>query len=249
MTRLGRARDGPAMCRLSAALFLLVVVVVSQGVAYEGGTVKNGGSIVGEVSYDGPPPPAAKVTVTKDQEVCGKDPVDDQLVVGADKRIANAVVSLTGIARGKRFAEEPPVLDQKGCRYAPHLLLVPAAAPIKVMNDDGILHNVHTYSRANPPVNIAQPAFKKEVTIQLEEPEKVPVKCDTHEWMSGVIVVMDHPYFAKTDEKGAFRLSDVPPGEYTVTVWHEKLGEKSAKVKVEAAKDSHLDFTLGGKAH
>ena len=121
--------------------------------------MKNGGSIVGEVSYDGPPPPAAKLTVTKDQEVCGKDSADEQLVVGGDKKVANAVVAVSGITRGKRFAEASPVLDQKGCRYTPHLLLVPAGAPIKVMNDDGILHNVHTYSRTNPPVNVAQPAF------------------------------------------------------------------------------------------
>ena len=86
------------------------------------------------------------------------------------------------------------------------------------------------------------------MTIQLDEPEKVPVKCDTHEWMSGVIVVMDHPYFAKTDAKGAFRLSDVPAGEYTLAVWHERLGEKSAKVKVEPGKESRVDFVLGGKS-
>jgi len=197
------------------------------------------------VSYDGPPPSARKLAVSKDQEVCGKDKNDESLVVNQDKKLANAVVSISGIGRGKAMEATPPVLDQKGCQYAPHVLLVPAATSIKVLNGDGILHNVHTYGRVNPPVNIAQPAFKKEVSIQLDEPESLPVKCDTHEWMNGVIVVMEHPYYARTDESGAFRLSDVPPGEHTVKVWHEKLGEKTATVKVPPGKEARVDFTLG----
>jgi len=233
---------------LRAGIGLVCAFALPTVSAYDAGPVKNGGSIVGVVRYDGPPPPAAKLTITKDQDVCGNDATDEQLVIGADGALANAVVSLSSVSRGKPFAEDAAVLDQKRCRYAPHVLLVPAGAPIKVVNDDGILHNVHTYSRTNPPVNVAQPGFKKEITIELEEPESVPVKCDTHEWMSGVIVVMDHPYFAKTDDKGAFRLTDVPPGEYTLAAWHEKLAQKSAKVKVEADKESRVDFVLGSKA-
>jgi plastocyanin len=229
------------------AAVMLVALAASRAAAYDAGAVKNGGSIAGVVRYDGPSHAIGKLTVTKDQEVCGKDSTDEQLVLGDGGAVANAVVSLSGISRGKPFSDGPVVLDQKGCRYAPHVLLVPAGAPIKVLNDDGILHNVHTYGRTNPPVNVAQPAFKKEITIQLDEPESVPVKCDTHEWMNGVIVVMDHPYFAKTDEKGAFRLSDVPAGDYTVAVWHEKLAAKSTKVKVDPGKESRADFTLGAK--
>jgi plastocyanin len=232
-----------------AALMLAVLATAlcGRGAAYEGGEVKNGGTIVGVVTLEGAPPPAKTLAVTKDQDVCGKDRPAEDVVVSADKKVANAVVSISDIRRGKPLAESGAVLDQKGCRYAPHVLLVPAGAPLKVLNDDGILHNVHTYSRANPPVNIAQPKFKKEVTIDLDEAEKIPVKCDTHEWMSGVLVVMEHPYYATTDEKGSFRLTDVPPGEYTLRLWHEKLGEKTLPVKVEAGKEARADFTLGGK--
>ena len=222
-----------------------LVLTAGLGGAYESGEVKNGGTIVGVVSYEGALPAARKLAVTKDQEVCGKDKADESLVVSQDKKLANAVVSIDEIVRGKPMAQVPAILDQKGCQYAPHVLLVPAGSTIKVLNGDGILHNVHTYSRINPPVNIAQPQFKKEVSIQLDEPESLPVKCDTHEWMNGVIVVVDHPYYAKTDESGAFRLSDVPPGEHTVKVWHEKLGEKTAKVKVTPGKEARVDFALG----
>ena len=213
--------------------------------AVQAADVKNGGTIVGVVSYEGRPPPARKLAITKDQEVCGTEKSDESLIVGRDGKLANAVISIEGIARGKAMAEPTAVLDQKGCQYTPHVLLVPAGATIKVLNGDGILHNVHTYGRVNPPINIAQPQFKKEVSIALDEPERLPVKCDTHEWMSGVIVVAEHPYYAKTDESGSFRIADVPPGEQTVKVWHEKLGEKTAKVKVVPGKEARVDFTLG----
>ena len=92
-----------------------------------------------------------------------------------------------------------------------------------------------------------RPLTYQEIAIELEDPESVPVKCDTHEWMSGVIVVAGHPYYAKTDASGSYRLTDVPPGEYVVTVWHEKLGEKTARVKVAPGKEARVDFTLGAR--
>ncbi|MGH7896463.1 MAG: carboxypeptidase regulatory-like domain-containing protein [Candidatus Binatia bacterium] len=216
-------------------------------VAYEAGEVKNGGTIAGVAIFDGQPPSPKKLAVTKDQEVCGTEKIAEDLVVGADGKIAHVVVSLTDVKKGKKMGDAAPVLDQRGCRYLPHVLLVPAGSTVKVLNNDGILHNVHTYARKNQPVNIAQPKFKKEITTEFEEPELVSVKCDTHEWMSGVIVVMDHPYYATSDETGAFRLTDVPPGEYSLKAWHEKLGEKLVKVKVEAGTETRVELKLGGK--
>ena len=233
------------MRRIAPLAAALVLVSATAG-AYDSITVKDGGTVVGVVRYDGPPREARQIAVTKDQEVCGKQKLDESLVVGAEKQLADAVVSIA-VPRGKPIGPVAAVLDQKGCRYAPHVLLVPSGATIKVLNGDGILHNVHTYGRLNPPVNVAQPAFKKEVSIELDEPESVPVKCDTHEWMSGVIVVADHPYYAKTDASGSYRLTDIPPGDYDVKVWHEKLGEKTARVKVAPGKEARADFTLGAR--
>jgi len=237
------------MPTVSAARAALVAAfaIVSIARASDDATVRGSGVLVGAVSYQGNPPPPRKLAIRKDQEVCGQEQPDEQLVVSAGGKIADAVVSLVDAPPSKPPPDASPVLDQKGCRYTPHVLLAPAGSTIKVLNGDGILHNIHTYGRVNPPVNIAQPQFKKEVTIEMDEPEKVAVKCDAHEWMSGVIVVMEHPYYAKTDAQGSFRLTDVPPGEHTVKVWHEKLGEKSAKVKVEPGKETRVDFTLGPK--
>jgi plastocyanin len=232
---------------LRVCSFLLAAATAGPAAAYQATTVKDGGSIAGMVSYAGEPPARRTIALRKDQEVCGTEQADPSLVVGPRKEIADAVVEIVGISKGKPFPDEPPVLDQKRCTYVPHVLVAPAGVDIRVRNSDGILHNVHTRSTANAPVNLAQPGFRKETTIALEAPETVTVKCDTHEWMSGVILVTDHPYVTTSDEKGSFRLADVPPGEYEVRAWHERLGEKRAKVKVEAGKESRVDFSLGAK--
>jgi plastocyanin len=214
--------------------------------AYEAVDVKDGGTIVGVVEFQGSPPTAEKLEVTKDQQVCGKEKESKRLLV-KDGKVLNAVVSIADIQKGKKLEPTTVTLDQKQCEYVPPVLVFPAGSTVKILNSDGILHNIHTYSKVNPPVNVAQPKFKKEIQQTFAKPETIDVKCDAHGWMHGVFVVQDHPYYATTDEKGSFRLTDVPPGEYTLKVWHEVLGEKTAKVKVEAGKETKVTFQLAAK--
>jgi plastocyanin len=232
--------------RVMAAAAMVIAASFGIAGAYSATEVKDGGTIKGEVLFEGTAPEPKKINVTKDQAACGKEKTVEDLVVN-DGKIENAVVSLTDIKSGKKLETEDVVLDQKGCHYTPHVLLVPQGANVKILNSDGILHNIHTYSEKNPAINMAQPKFKKEIKTSFKEPENVKLTCDAHGWMSGVAVVMDHPYYAKTDSSGAFELKDVPPGEYTLKVWHETLGEKTEKVKVEAGKDATVSFKLAAK--
>lgn len=225
---------------------LLAAAWIDSAGAYEAADVKDGGTIVGEVVVEGGVP-SKKVEVTKDQEVCGKEKDPQDLLV-RDGKLVNAVVSLADVQKGKKMeAPAAPTLDQKGCEYKPHVVFLTPDQEMKILNSDGILHNIHTYSKKNPPVNIAQPKFKKEVKAKFAQPEAIDVRCDAHGWMAGTVVVMDHPYYTATDDKGSFKLSDVPPGEYTVKVWHAKLGEKTEKVKVEAGKEAKVTLKLAGK--
>jgi plastocyanin len=219
-----------------------------RAAAYEAGPVANGGSISGTVKYKGTPPAAAKLDVNKDTEVCGQTPkFNKELVVAPDGGIEYAVVSIPGIAKGKPWPDAKPVLDQKGCEYVPHVVLAPAGQQVDIQNSDGILHNIHTTSDKNPPVNIAQPKFKKTVNATFTTPEVVRLACDVHGWMQGWLVVQDNPYYVVTDEKGAFKLTDVPPGDYEVKVWQEKLGQASQKVTVKPGADTAVTFELAGK--
>lgn len=201
------------------------------------------GSITGTVKYGGTAPKPKSIEITKDKEVCGLKPhFEEDLMVGSDGGIANAVVYIADA----KAAPKPETLDfdQKGCDYVPHVLAFPAGSTIKIKNDDGILHNIHTYSTANPSINIAQPKFKKVVDVTVEKPELIKVTCDAHGWMHGWWFSSANPYFAVTDDKGNFTIKDVPPGDYTVTIWQEKLGKQEQKVSVKAGAPTKLDVTM-----
>ena len=216
--------------------------------AYEGGAVGNGGTIVGEVKVQGTAPAQKAIEVTKDKEVCGQHEIKtEDLIVGSNGGLANAVVSITNISKGKAMPADSPVLDQKGCQYVPHVLLFPAGSTVKINNDDGILHNIHTYSTKNAPINMAQPKFKKTIETKFDQPEAIKVTCDAHGWMSGWFISEDNPYYVKTDAMGSFKLTDVPPGDYELKVWHEKLGEKTMKVTVSPGGETKASFELAVK--
>jgi plastocyanin len=205
------------------------------GIAYEVIEVANGGSIQGEVTLGGTPLPPKDVEITKDQDVCGKtEKRDESLVVGENAGLQNVVVSIVDMQKGKSFSAVAPVLDQRECRYDPHIVLVPAGVPLRILNTDGILHSVHTRSEKNPPFNKAQSKFKKEMFESFAAPEIIAVTCDVHPWMRGWIVVQEHPYLTVTDTVGKFHLDLIPPGEYRLRFWHETLGMLERTVAVSS---------------
>jgi hypothetical protein len=63
--------------------------------------------------------------------------------------------------------------------------------------------------------------------------------------MSGYWISEEHPYFAVTDANGMFKISDIPPGDYEVELWHEKLGKKTEKVSIKPKEETRVDWTLG----
>ena len=229
---------------LSAAMFALPATSMAQ---YKGGDVKDGGSISGTVKFNGTAPAPTKLEVRKDKEVCGKSPKVDQSLVVNNGNLANAVVTITDIKTGKKIDAKKVTLDQKGCEYQPHVLAFPVGTTVEILNPDGILHNVHSYSKANSPFNMAQPKFKKTLDVKIDKPEAIEVKCDVHGWMQGWLVATESPYVAVTDNSGNFKLTDVPPGSYTVEVWHEKLGKNTQKVSVKAKEDAKVSFEVAGK--
>jgi plastocyanin len=241
---------------LVVVLGAALAVSPSYLLAYTGGDVKDGGSISGTVKFAGSAPAPKKLEVTKDKEVCGKGEKVDKTVVVNSGNLANAVVSITDIKTGKKIDAKKVTLDQKDCEYHPHVLAFPVGTPVEINNPDGILHNIHSYSKVNPTFNIAQPKFKKTVEVKIEKPEAINVKCDVHGWMNGWLVATESPYVAVTDNSGNFKLTDVPPGSYTVEVWHETLANDKAspptkpvtmKVTVKAKEDAKANFEIGKK--
>ena len=161
--------------------------------------------------------------------------------------MVNAVVWITDIEKGKPMEPQTVTLDQKGCEYHPHVLAFPAGSTVDILNSDGILHNVHSYSKINNPFNMAQPKFRKKMDVKIDKPEIFQVRCDVHAWMEGWMFSAPNPYFAVTDSSGSYKLTDVPPGTYNVEVWQETLGKQAQKVTVKANEASEVNFELAGK--
>ncbi len=210
-------------------------VMVSGG--YEAMDVVDGGTITGVVTFDGAVPAKKKLDITKDINICGKTAhYDESLVVSTTNGLANVVVKIISIAEGKGIDAMGVSfqVDQDDCAFVPHIVLVPAGVNLTILNSDGVLHNIHTYSEINSAINVAQPGFKKKMTLAFAEAEIIRVACDVHNWMGCYIAVAEHPYYAITDANGNFEMSDVPAGTYTLEYWQESLGTKTAEVTVVA---------------
>jgi len=203
-----------------------------------------GGSISGKVVLVGDAPQAKKIEITKDKEKCGSEKVAEELVVSPDRGVKNAVVSVAGVKGANPAAA--PIVDQKGCSFNPRVLIAAPGKPVDILNSDGILHNVHTYSSKNPPINKAQPAFKKKMTETFGQAEIIKITCDAHSWMMGWIVVTDQAA-AATDGTGSFKLADIPAGTHTLEIWHESLGKVTKQVSVKAGEETKVTIELAKK--
>jgi hypothetical protein len=239
------------MRRIVALAAFTLAVLGASPPGYKVIPVTNGGSIAGRVAYVGPRTERKEIMPTVDAPVCGRHGMipSDELVVSSNGGLQYAVVRLTNITAGRPATDLPvPVLVQEGCMFHPHVFAVPTGASLRERNKDGILHNVHTHSTKNPPVNFAHPGSVPEVPFStFPAPESVKVTCDVHNWMSTWIFVSPHPYIAVTAPDGSYKIAGVPPGQYRLEVWHETQGKSSREVTVAAGKETRVDFTLPAK--
>ncbi len=219
------------------------VLAVAAGVIVASGPpagAQGGGTIVGEVKLVGAAPAPKTVKVNKDNEVCGQEKKIAEVQVGPNGGVGSTIVSVSD-AKGAKAAA-PAVLDQKGCEFRPNVLVM-APGEIKILNSDGVLHNIHTFSTANPPINKAQPKFRKEMVEKFAKPELIKVQCDAHSWMLGWIYVTEAPA-AVSDGNGAFKIENVPPGKHKVEVTHPVLGKQTKDVEVKAGQETKVAFEL-----
>ena len=221
----------------------LVVALAWPGVAAAAATV------TGTVNFDGKAPTLRPLAMDADP-VCAKKhsaPVpNEMLVLGGGNTMGNILVFVSkGLAQGKTFPvpKTPVTLDQNGCQYKPHVMGIMVGQTYKILNSDGVLHNIHTLPKVNPAFNKGMPPTLKEATTVFNKPEDVfHIKCDVHPWMSAYIAVFTHPFFSATGTDGKFTISGLDPGTYEITAWHEKLGTKTASVTVAANDKKTQDF-------
>ncbi len=228
--------------RLVAAASLLIFCAgrASAQSDYTVIKVENGGTITGTVKWSGPAPKTPKLPITKDPGVC--DPAShkirdlERLEVGPDGGVANTVVFLKDITTGKAMdlPEARQHLDQKNCRYLPHIMLVPQGGNLDIKSSDPVLHTVHMTGAASN--NIPFPMQNQMIPINLPRAGVVELKCNAgHVWMNAEILIVKHPYYAVTDDHGFFKLTDVPAGEYEIEAWHEGWQNMSEESVLDVA--------------
>jgi len=211
------------------------------------GGVKDGGSVSGRVSFSGTPPAPVMQKVDEDVQACGGDRPSTELLVGGSGGIQNVVLSIETVASGKdwNFAEEF-AYDQKKCAFVPRIMLIKPNMAGAVLNSDSVGHNFHTISTGVYNINKKiQPGAKLVVTKdQIRRSGKIRAKCDIHSWMGGWWIVAETPYAVVSDKDGNFSLTNVPPGSYTLKIWHEKLGESEQKIVVKKGETTKMDVSL-----
>ena len=209
------------------------------------------GSLTGTVSFQGDPPARAPIPLGGFPACSAAHqtpPLDESILVEGG-RLKNVFVYIKEGLGDRVFAvpTEPVVIDQKGCIYSPHVTGAQAYQPVKFLNSDSLLHNVHSETDNSKPFNFVLPVAGLERVVQFPSEEVMAhVKCDVHGWMSAYIGVVDHPYFAVTGADGAYRLDNLPPGDYLLEVWHEVLGVQSRQIRVGEREAATADFSFSG---
>jgi plastocyanin len=213
------------------------------------------GTIKGRFVFGGDAPTAAELKADKDVEVCGKHKlVNEELVVGADKGVANVVVYVRdkGVKVNPAAAEAAkavkPVLDNANCRFEPHVVFVQTGQEFVIKNSDTVGHNSNVATVKNPPSNNLIPAGQQ-ATTTFSSDEAIPaqVTCNIHPWMKAWLLVRPNPYGAVSKADGSFEIKDVPAGEVELQFWHEKagyIGEMKVGGKAEKAAKGRKKVTV-----
>lgn len=209
--------------------------------------------VTGRITVAGAVPAVKPLAVFKNRSFCGSQVANETLIIGRDGGVKNAVVILRALELKDRQPMALPiqsVLDNQHCAFVPHVQVVPVGSEVLLKNSDPILHTVHARLGNETLFNVGLPKWRQ-VTKRLDRAGVVRIDCDVlHTWMSAAIIVSDSPYFAVTDEHGTFNVDALPPGDYELAVWHERLGAKTRRLSVRGDSVVWLDvvYALGEKS-
>jgi Carboxypeptidase regulatory-like domain len=209
-------------------------------------------TIAGTIKLDGAAPKMPVIQMGADPYCASqhKDPVtDEEVVVGPAGELANVFVYVKNPPAGNYAPPaQPATLDQKGCKYYPHVSGLQVGQKLDIKNDDATLHNVHGMPNNNAQFNEGQPVQGMVASRTLDKPEMVPfkIKCDVHGWMKSYMAVLPHPFFAVSQMNGQFTIPNLPPGSYTLVAWHEKYGTQEQQITVGPKESKQVAFTFKG---
>ena len=208
------------------------------------------GTVTGRVVLDGKVPPAETIRLDGDPKCAAMVPgglrAAESVVTGQGNGLQNVFIYVKDGLPPRLYPvpATPVVLDQQQCRYVPRVLGIQVGQQLTIRNSDALLHNVRSEGAINETFDVGTPIQGMEVPRTFATREvMVPFKCNVHAWMNAYVGVLEHPYFAVSDEAGRFSIGQLPPGSYTLEIWHERFGTQTQQVTVAAQATADLTFS------
>lgn len=243
---------------ISPALAGVVTVCIAGGVFVAGSRaatpVPSSGAVVkGVVKVQGALPKPVRIDLSSDPKCVQAHPggaMTSDITADSSGDLEDVIVYVSQGLGDAKFAPptEAAVIEQKGCMYKPHVVAVRANQELKVVNSDPTTHNIHPLPNNNRELNQSQPPGVPFSMTFAREEIAIPVKCNIHPWMHSSIAVFKHPFFAVTGKDGSFEIGNLPPGSYTITAWHEKLGTSFQKITVGESETKTMEFVFKAQA-
>ena len=208
------------------------------------------GAIQGTIHYAGTPPKTIRIDMSQDPACASAPPNYTEGTVVNQGGLANVFIYVQTGLSGSTWAppSQPVVLDQKGCRYVPHVIGVMAGQPVKFVNSDPTTHaiDIAPTVAGNPTIDFSQAPGSAPDQRTFPKPElMIPVRCAMHPWMQGFINVAANPFYAVSGAAGHYEIRGVPPGTYTLAADQESMGEKTVTITVGPKQTVTQDFTYG----
>jgi plastocyanin len=210
---------------------------------------ESSGTISGKIRLNGTPPAPKELPVAGNPEckVFHPGKVYSEEILVKDGALKNAFIYIKEGLENYSFetAKEPVKIDQAKCIYVPHVAGAQVNQTVLFLNSDPTLHNIHSYAKENETWNFGMPFEGMQIEKIFPKPEiMITMKCDLHPWMTGYLGIVSHPYFAVTREDGSFEFKDLPPGNYVIEAWHEKLGTLTQNVTLGSQEKKELQFSF-----
>jgi hypothetical protein len=221
--------------------------IVSRIVDYEAIEVTEGGTIRGTIRIMGEAPEAVQIPVQKDTEVCGLSVVGPSITLGPANTVVDAVVYLRGVTKGRPLVPAGRAVEQQivKCALTPRLEFLPLGSTLELRNGDPIVHEIQAFIGDTKIFEVFLPFKDFRARVELDQFGIVALRCSAgHTWMSGTLVVQEHPYYSRTDSRGAYSIEDIPSGPHRLALWHELLGEMEVDVTVETGAVTTMDLEL-----
>jgi plastocyanin len=205
-------------------------------------------TLTGRVKIKGEIPKRRKINTNADPKCAAMHPGDlltDDFVIDAAGNVQYALIYIKEGLGDQKFTapKTPVVVEQKGCRFEPHVMGIMVGQELMFRNQDDLMHIVHVVPKNNREFGFSQAKRGEERPKVFAAKEVIRLFCDVHPWMVSWIHVMEHPFYTASGPDGKFKMK-LPPGKYTIEAWHDGYKAVTQEVEIKAKETKTLNFEL-----